>query len=58
MLAIKPGGSGDVSDSHVLWKFEKFVPFCASPLYYDGRVFTIKDGGIFTCLDADYGQGP
>jgi outer membrane protein assembly factor BamB len=56
VLAIKPGGSGDVSDSHVLWRFEKFVPFCASPLYYDGRVFTVKDSGIFNCLDAATGE--
>lgn len=56
VMAIKPGGSGDVSESHVLWRFEKFVPFCASPLYYDGRVFTIKDSGIFNCLDAATGE--
>jgi outer membrane protein assembly factor BamB len=56
VLAIKPGGSGDVSETHVVWKYQKFVPFCASPLVYNGRVFTVKDGGILTCLDAGTGQ--
>ena len=56
VLAIQPGGSGDVSDSHVRWRYQKFVPFCASPLYYEGKVFTIKDGGILTCLDAATGE--
>jgi outer membrane protein assembly factor BamB len=56
VLAIRPGGSGDASESHLRWKYEKFVPFCASPLAYDGRVFTIKDGGILTCLDAATGK--
>ena len=56
VLAIKPGGRGDISDSHVAWKFDRFVPFCASPLLYDGRLFTIKDGGILTCLDASTGK--
>jgi outer membrane protein assembly factor BamB len=56
VLAIQPGGSGDVTDSHVRWKYEKFVPFCASPLCCEGRVFTIKDGGILTCLDAATGK--
>jgi len=56
VLAISPGGQGDVSESHVLWRFGKFVPFCASPLYYHGRVFTVKDGGILTCLDAKTGE--
>ena len=55
-LAIKPGGQQDVTDSHVLWRFERFVPFCASPLYHNQRLFTIKDGGILTCLDANNGQ--
>jgi outer membrane protein assembly factor BamB len=56
VLAVRPGGSGDVSESHVAWKFDKSVPFCASPLWYEGRVFTVKDGGILTCLDALTGR--
>jgi outer membrane protein assembly factor BamB len=56
VLAIGQGAAGDASASHVRWKYDKFVPFCASPLFLDGRVFTIKDGGIFTCLDAATGK--
>lgn len=55
VIAIKPGGQGDVSDTNVLWTFEKFVPFCSSPLYHQGRLFTVKDGGILTSLDAKSG---
>ena len=56
VLAVKPGGSGDISESHVLWKYPKFTPFCASPLFYQGRVYTVKDGGILSSLDAASGQ--
>jgi outer membrane protein assembly factor BamB len=56
VLAIKPGGTGDVTSSHVLWEYGKQVPFCASPLAYEGLVFTIKDGGILTSLDAHSGE--
>ncbi len=56
VLAIKPGGRGEATDSHVLWEYTRFVPFCASPVYYNGRLFTIKDGGIVSCLDAKTGQ--
>ena len=56
VMAIKPGGSGDASQSHVLWKYDRFIPFCASPLVYQGLVFTIKDGGILTSLDAATGE--
>jgi outer membrane protein assembly factor BamB len=56
VLAIKPGARGDATDTHLLWRYEKFSPFCASPLVYQGRVFTVKDGGILTCIDAASGR--
>lgn len=56
VVAIKPGGSGDVSASHVLWEQNKLVPFCASPVYDRGLVFTVKDGGIVSSLDAATGK--
>ena len=56
VVAIKPGGEGDVTQSRVLWESRKFVPFIASPVAIDGHVFTIKDGGILTCFDAATGK--
>ncbi|MBL8851768.1 MAG: DUF1080 domain-containing protein [Planctomycetaceae bacterium] len=55
VLAIQPGGRGDVSESHVRWRYDRHVPFCASPLVTNGCVFGIKDGGILTTLDAASG---
>lgn len=56
ILAIKPGGQGEITDTHVMWKSTRNVPFCASPLYYNALVFMIKDGGILTTLDAKTGE--
>jgi outer membrane protein assembly factor BamB len=56
VLAIRPGGKGEVTDSHVLWKNTRQVPFCASPLYHAGLVYTLKDGGLFASLDAKDGK--
>jgi outer membrane protein assembly factor BamB len=56
ILAIRPGGTGEITDSHVLWRFNKLLPYCPSPVYYQGRLFMIKDGGILTVLDAATGQ--
>ncbi len=56
VIAIRPGGSGDVSKSHVAWEYTKHVPFIASPVVANGHVFTVKDGGILTSLDARTGQ--
>jgi outer membrane protein assembly factor BamB len=56
VLAVRPGGTGDVTDTHVAWKNTRQVPFCASPLYHGGHVFTLKDGGLLSCLDARDGK--
>jgi outer membrane protein assembly factor BamB len=56
VLAVRPGGAGDVTDTHVAWKNTRQVPFCASPLYHGGHVFTLKDGGLLSCLDARDGK--
>jgi outer membrane protein assembly factor BamB len=56
LLAINPGPKGDATETHVRWQFEKFVPFCSSPLYYQGHVFAVKDGGILSSIEAQSGK--
>jgi outer membrane protein assembly factor BamB len=56
MLAIKPGGEGDVTDKNVAWKATRGLPYVPSPLFYDGNVYIIKDGGMLSCFDAKTGE--
>ncbi|HET6884568.1 MAG TPA: PQQ-binding-like beta-propeller repeat protein [Pirellulales bacterium] len=56
VLAILPGATGDATDTHVKWQSTRHVPFCASPVYDRGHIFTVKDGGIFCSLDAVSGK--
>jgi outer membrane protein assembly factor BamB len=56
VLAVRPGGKGDVTETHVVWRNTKQVALCASPLYYAGHIFTVKDGGFLSCLDARNGK--
>lgn len=56
VLAIRGGGEGDITGSHVVWKNTRHVPFCASPLYLDGLIYTVKDGGFLASLDARSGE--
>ena len=56
LLSIKQGAKGESTETHVRWRYPKLVPFCASPLLYNGQLFTIKDGGIMQCLTADTGR--
>lgn len=56
VMAVRLGGQGDVSNSHVLWSEPKAVPEVPSPLYYRKRVYLIKNGGIIYCRDASTGS--
>jgi len=57
IMAVRGGGEGDVTASHVLWRNESRAPDgIASPLVVDDRFFVIKSGGISSCFDAASGE--
>ena len=56
LLAVKLGGSGDVTNTHVLWRFEKSLPDVSAPLVYQDVVFLFRNGGIATTLNAQTGK--
>lgn len=56
LLAVKLGGKGDVTKTHVLWRFAKSLPDVPAPLVYEGAVFLFRNGGIATAVDAQTGK--
>lgn len=56
IVAIKPGGIGDVTNTHVLWEHTKDLPFVPCLLWANGHLFLIKNPGILTSLDAATGK--
>ncbi len=56
-LAVKPGDArGDLTTTHVAWKHQRMVPEVPSPLLYDGVLYTVKTGGIFTSMNPATGE--
>jgi outer membrane protein assembly factor BamB len=56
-LALRPGGKGDVTDTHIQWQTPRGSPFIPSPLYAEGRLYTINDmAAIATCFQAATGK--
>lgn len=55
-VAIKPGGSGDVTDSHVIWKNDRGTAFVPSAILVGDRYYIADDKGIASCLDAHTGK--
>jgi outer membrane protein assembly factor BamB len=56
VLAIKPGGKGDISSSHLLWRETENVAEVPSPLCFNDHVYVVKKGGYFSCVDALSGK--
>ena len=54
--AIRPGGRGDVTNSHVVWSVRKAVPNNPSPLLVGNELYMVSDKGIGSCLDARTGK--
>ena len=55
-LAIRPGGSGDVTATHIAWKAEKGSPFVPSPLLHQGILYMVNDMvSVATAYDAKTG---
>ncbi len=54
-LAVKLGGRGDVTNSHVLWEIPTGAPYVSSLLYYQGLLYLATERGIVTCADPQNG---
>ncbi len=55
-IAVKAGGSGDVTDTHRLWHTAAGSNV-VSPVYHDGYIFWVHEKqGIANCLDAKTGK--
>ncbi|MBI5084278.1 MAG: PQQ-binding-like beta-propeller repeat protein [Acidobacteria bacterium] len=51
VMAVKLGGSGDMTEKSVSWRYYKSLPNVPSPLLYQGVLYLMKEGGILTALD-------
>lgn len=56
LFAVKLGGTGDVTNSHVQWKLAKGYPRYASPILVAGLLYMGNEQGIITCVDAESGD--
>ena len=55
LLAVRPDGAGDVTSTHVAWRFTRSVPLKPSVLLAGDLIFMINDTGIATCVEAKTG---
>jgi outer membrane protein assembly factor BamB len=55
-LAIRPGGRGDITNTHVAWNVGAGAPYVSSLIHHDGLLFFVTEQGIANCIDAKTGE--
>ncbi len=56
-LAIRPGGEGDVTDTHLVWTSPRGSPFVPSPILYEDQLYIVNDmASIVTSFSAESGD--
>ncbi|MFT4547550.1 MAG: outer membrane protein assembly factor BamB [Verrucomicrobiales bacterium] len=56
LMAIKPGGKGNINDTHVEWQLHRGIPEIPSPIHLDKRVYLVRKGGLVNAVDAVSGD--
>ncbi len=56
LLAIRPGATKDARPSHVIWEINRGIPETPSILYFQGKLYLIRNGGLLTCIEASTGK--
>lgn len=55
-FAIRLGGSGELDDSHIAWRWHEALPATVSPLATADYYLQISDNGTMTCLRTSSGE--
>jgi outer membrane protein assembly factor BamB len=56
LMAVKPDGRGDVSQSHVVWQTKKGAVYVPSPVCTDDYIFTTMTNGLVHCIEVATGK--
>jgi outer membrane protein assembly factor BamB len=56
LVAVKPGGSGELPPGAVVWRTKDSTPDSPCPVVANGLLFVVSDQGVAQCLDAKTGE--
>ena len=56
IMAIRPGGSGNVTHTRVVWNTHRGGPYIPSGVAYRGRLYFVADNGMVTCYNPGDGK--
>ena len=56
LLAVRPDGEGNVTETHIAWRADRGVPLTPSPIVAGNEIMMVSDNGILSNLDARTGK--
>jgi outer membrane protein assembly factor BamB len=56
LMAVRLGGEGDVTESHVVWRTKRAAPSTPTPLLVGDELYFVSDSGIASCVDVRTGD--
>jgi len=55
-MVVRTTGTGEVTDTHIVWESHRAVSYVPSPVYCDGHFYSVLDNGLLHCFDANSGD--
>ncbi len=56
MMAIRPDGQGNVTDTHIAWRTKRGASYVPSPIAEGEYFLVVSDGGVASCFEAETGR--
>jgi outer membrane protein assembly factor BamB len=56
IYAIRPGGSGELSEKAIAWKTDRGAPYTGTPIMYNGLLYALTDNGILSAYEPKTGE--
>jgi len=56
IYAIRPDGTGDLTEQSLAWKTDRGAPYTGTPILYDGILYALTDNGILSAYEPKTGE--
>ena len=56
LVAVKTTGSGELTESDILWRYTRKVSEISTPIIVDSEIYFASSKGFVTCLDTETGS--
>ena len=56
ILAIDPNGTGNVTETHIVWRTNNGAAYVPSPLVFGKHLLVVADSGVAQCFNAKSGK--